>query len=95
MIDLPTTTPILKSIFGGPDYLVTGAGGDLCLPGAIEYQTLHADFRERYELPEARLEQARRVGVRSAHRWRKRRAGLPRAATRSSSARRRGWRSIS
>ena len=42
---------------------MTGAGGDLCLPGAIEYQTLHADFREVYELPEARLEQARRVGV--------------------------------
>ena len=63
MIDLPTTTPILKSIFGGPDYRVTGAGGDLCLPGAVEYQTLHSDFRERYELPEARLEQARRVGV--------------------------------
>ncbi len=65
MIDLPTTTPILKSLFGGPEYLVTGAGGDLCLPGAIEYQTLHSDFREQYELPEARLEQARRVGVKS------------------------------
>jgi hypothetical protein len=64
LVDLPTTTPILKSLFGGPDYWVTGAGGDLCLPGAIEYQTLHSDFRERYELPEARLEQARRVGVR-------------------------------
>ena len=64
LIDLPTTTPILKSLFGGPDYQVTGAGGDLCLPGAIEYQTLHADFRERFELPEARLAQARRVGVR-------------------------------
>ena len=63
LIDLATTTPILKRIFGGPDYLVTGAGGDLCLPGAIEYQTLHADFRERYELHQARMDQARRVGV--------------------------------
>lgn len=63
LIDLPTTTPLLKSIFGGPDYWVTGAGGDICLPGAIEYQTLHADFREMFDLPTARLEQARRFGI--------------------------------
>jgi len=43
LIDLPTTTPILTSIFGSPDYLVYGAGGDLALPGAIEYQGLHSD----------------------------------------------------
>ena len=63
MIDLPTTTPILKSLFGGDDYWVDGAGGDLCLPGAIEYQTLHSDVRERFELPPERLAQARRLGV--------------------------------
>ena len=43
LIDLPTTTPILSSIFGSPDYIVYGAGGDLALPGAIEYQGLHSD----------------------------------------------------
>ena len=43
MIDLPTATPILTEIFGTDDYLVWGAGGDLCLPGAIEYQHLHTD----------------------------------------------------
>lgn len=43
LIDLPTTTPILSSIFGGPEYIVYGAGGDLALPGAIEYQGLHSD----------------------------------------------------
>jgi hypothetical protein len=43
LIDLPTTTPILTSIFGSPDYVVYGAGGDLALPGAIEYQGLHSD----------------------------------------------------
>ena len=43
LIDLPTTTPILTSIFGSSDYLVYGAGGDLALPGAIEYQGLHSD----------------------------------------------------
>jgi len=65
MIDLPTTTPILSRIFGTDKYWALGAGGDLCLPGAIEYQALHADLREResYQLPEARLRQARRLGI--------------------------------
>ena len=43
LIDLPTTTPILKEIFGSPDYIVGGAGGDIAMPGAIEYQGLHSD----------------------------------------------------
>jgi len=43
LIDLPTTTPILASIFGSDDYIVYGSGGDLALPGAIEYQGLHSD----------------------------------------------------
>ncbi len=43
LIDLPTTTPILQSIFGSADYIVYGSGGDLALPGAIEYQGLHSD----------------------------------------------------
>lgn len=43
LIDLPATTPILTAIFGSPDYVVGGGGGDLALPGAIEYQGLHAD----------------------------------------------------
>jgi phytanoyl-CoA dioxygenase PhyH len=63
MVDLPTTTPLLSALFGGDDYWVVGAGGDLCLPGAIEYQTLHSDARETFELTPARLEQARRMGV--------------------------------
>ena len=41
MIDLPATTPILKRLLG-EDYGVSGAGGDLSLPGAIEYQHLCA-----------------------------------------------------
>lgn len=43
LIDLATTTPILTEIFGSTDYLIYGAGGDLALPGAIEYQGLHSD----------------------------------------------------
>ena len=43
LIDLATTTPILTSIFGSANYVVYGAGGELTLPGAIEYQGLHSD----------------------------------------------------
>jgi hypothetical protein len=63
MIDLATTTPLLERIFGGPDYWLFGAGGDLCLPGAIEYQALHSDTRESFALPPERLAQAERMGI--------------------------------
>jgi ectoine hydroxylase-related dioxygenase (phytanoyl-CoA dioxygenase family) len=43
LIDLPTTTPILTAIFGSPNYIVLGGGGDIAMPGAIEYQGLHSD----------------------------------------------------
>lgn len=43
LIDLPTTTPILTAIFGSSGYLVGGGGGDIAMPGAIEYQGLHSD----------------------------------------------------
>lgn len=43
LLDLPTTTPILTAIFGSPNYVVYGSGGDLAFPGAIEYQGLHSD----------------------------------------------------
>ena len=63
MIDLPTTTPILEAIFGSADYLVVGAGGDLCLPGAIEYQHLHADIQDDQKIDGNRLAQARQLGI--------------------------------
>lgn len=43
LIDLETTTPILTEIFGSSDYAVGGAGGDIAMPGAMEYQGLHSD----------------------------------------------------
>ena len=43
LVDLATTTPILTAIFGSPNYLLGGGGGDMALPGAIEYQGLHSD----------------------------------------------------
>ena len=63
MIDLTTTTPILTRIFGSTDYLCWGGGGDLCLPGAIEYQHLHSDVRDDHQLPKGRLQQAEALGV--------------------------------
>jgi hypothetical protein len=63
MVDLPTTTPILEAIFGSSDYLLWGAGGDLCLPGAVEYQHLHADLLDDQEIEEGRLAQARALGI--------------------------------
>ncbi len=62
-IDLPTTTPILEAIFGSSDYFVRGGGGDVCLPGAIEYQHLHWDFKDPLLMPDSRLRQAERLGV--------------------------------
>lgn len=47
MVDLPTITPIITKIYGSLDYAISGAGGDLCLPGAIEYQHLHRDVHPR------------------------------------------------
>jgi hypothetical protein len=63
MVDLPTTTPILTKIFGTADYFLRGAGGDLCLPGAIEYQGLHADTRDDFKITSERRDQAERVGI--------------------------------
>ncbi len=56
MVDLPTTTPILTALMGNDEYYVWGGGGDLCLPGAIEYQQLHADFKDTQKNGEVRLD---------------------------------------
>ena len=50
LVDLPTITPILTSIFGSADYIARGGGGDFCLPGAVEYQGLHSDMGDRREV---------------------------------------------
>ena len=42
LIDLPTTTPVLKAMFKSADqdddYYCWGAGGDVSLAGSVEYQ---------------------------------------------------------
>ena len=47
LVDLPTVTPIVAAIFDSDDYLLRAASGDFCLPGAVEYQPLHSDMRDR------------------------------------------------
>ena len=48
LVDLPTLTPIITALFG-KDYILRGAGGDFCLPGADTYQPLHSDMNDRIE----------------------------------------------
>jgi hypothetical protein len=50
LIDLPTVTPILKSLFGSSNYIARGGGGDFCLPGAVDYQPLHSDMGDRRKI---------------------------------------------
>ena len=61
IIDMPTTTPILCEIFGSSEYSVWGGGGDLSLPGAIEYQHLHTDGLDEQQDGEARLKRVMRL----------------------------------
>jgi ectoine hydroxylase-related dioxygenase (phytanoyl-CoA dioxygenase family) len=47
LIDLPSVSPIITAIFGSPNYISRGGGGDFCLPGAVSYQPLHSDMSDR------------------------------------------------
>eukprot|EP01046_Picozoa_sp_COSAG06_P005907 COSAG06_NODE_268_length_18811_cov_4.369549_11_plen_348_part_00 len=61
---LETTFPILCRLLGSTDIVATGAGGDLSLPGAIEYQHLHQDGgQDPQHVSADRLEWAMQVGV--------------------------------
>lgn len=44
LVDLPTITPLVTALFGSDDYMLRSGSGDFCLPGAVEYQPLHADM---------------------------------------------------
>ena len=46
LVDLPTVTPVIASIFGSSKYHIRRAAGDFCLPGATEYQPLHTDIAD-------------------------------------------------
>ena len=42
LIDLPTTQPILERMWGSPNFICAGGGGEVVLPGALEFQSLHS-----------------------------------------------------
>ena len=46
LVDLPVLDSIVTAIFGTDEYLLRGASGDFCLPGAVRYQPLHSDVRD-------------------------------------------------
>jgi ectoine hydroxylase-related dioxygenase (phytanoyl-CoA dioxygenase family) len=46
LLDIPAVTNLVTAIFGSPHYSLRAASGDFCLPGAADYQRLHADVRD-------------------------------------------------
>ncbi len=46
LLDIPPVLDIVAAIFGSDDFILRAASGDFCLPGAIDYQRLHADVRD-------------------------------------------------
>jgi hypothetical protein len=47
LVDLPPVTKTLTAIWGSPEYVVRGGGGEFTLPGAVLYQDLHSDISDR------------------------------------------------
>lgn len=48
MLQVPFVDQIVSAIFRSPDYILRAASGDFCLPGAVDYQRLHADVNDFY-----------------------------------------------
>jgi ectoine hydroxylase-related dioxygenase (phytanoyl-CoA dioxygenase family) len=46
LLEIRAVTDLVEAIFGSPDFILRSASGDFCLPGAVEYQRLHADTRD-------------------------------------------------
>lgn len=46
LLDIPAVTNLLNAMFDSSDYILRAASGDFCLPGATDYQRLHADVRD-------------------------------------------------
>ena len=50
LVELPTVLPIVEAIWGSPDFICSGGGGDYSAPGAKE-QHLHADMGDPFRDP--------------------------------------------
>lgn len=46
LLEVKAVTDLVGAIFGSPDFVLRGASGDFCLPGAVEYQSLHSDVQD-------------------------------------------------
>ena len=46
MLETPVVDELVTAIFGSPHYALRAASGDFCLPGAVDYQPLHADVSD-------------------------------------------------
>jgi len=46
LLEHTVITDIVTAIFGSPDYMLRAGSGDFCLPGAVDYQRLHADTHD-------------------------------------------------
>ena len=53
LVDNPTIWPIIDALYGSKDWAISGAGGDLCLPGATEYQHVSPQPRQAQTSPRA------------------------------------------
>lgn len=47
LIDHGPLNAVVAALFQSEDYIVRSAGGDFCLPGAVDYQPLHSDMQDR------------------------------------------------
>ena len=46
LLELEAVTNLVAALFESDDYVLRAASGDFCLPGALDYQPLHADVRD-------------------------------------------------
>ncbi len=46
LLELTVVQEIVAELFGSPHFCLRAASGDFCLPGAVDYQILHADVRD-------------------------------------------------
>ena len=67
LTNIPAVHTLIQEMYGSADWPIFGTGGDLCLPGAVEYQSLHRDgpiFGDRRNsMTERRVAQANLMGI--------------------------------
>ena len=49
LLELTSVQELVAELFGSPHFSLRAASGDFCLPGAVDYQPLHSDVRDRID----------------------------------------------